>query len=469
MLRDRRQTTQIRNADTMSIATAKPLEALADPEIKLDGLLAEFVSASDVVVAAKAIRQAGYRKLEVYSPHAIHGIDAVLKAKRPPLPSLAIVGAVVGLTSGIWMAWWMNAIDYPLIISGKPMFSFLPSLPVAFELAILLAAFAVFGGTIAMGDLPRPANRLFRIPAFARVTNDRFFIAVEASDDVFDAEQTEELLRQAGSVRVDTIPIVDVRESRLPRPFVLTAIVLSVLALIPPVLIAKARSTTSTVPRLSFISDMDHQPKFKAQTTNPLFADGRSMRPQVAGTIAVGDLREDSEFYRGIRSDLEGGSGSFNGSINQQIFAAIQTGGEPSAMEVSDEQPNTPNWVTEFPIPVDETLIRRGQERYEIYCASCHGIGGDGDGLVTLRALELEQGTWVKPTSLHAEPIQNQPVGQLYNTIANGVRKMPGYASQIPVKDRWAIVSYLRALQKTRTATAKDVPSDVLPNMRELN
>ena len=75
----------------------------------------------------------------------------------------------------------------------------------------------------------------------------------------------------------------------------------------------------------------------------------------------------------------------------------------------------------------------------------------------------------MKPTSLHAELIRQQPVGQLYNTIANGVRKMPSYASQIPVRDRWAIVAYLKALQKTRTATADDVPADVLSNMRELN
>ena len=126
-------------------------------------------------------------------------------------------------------------------------------------------------------------------------------------------------------------------------------------------------------------------------------------------------------------------------------------------------------WVTDFPLVVDEAFIRRGQERYGIFCATCHGQGGDGDGLVTLRALELEQGTWVKPTSLHAEPIRNQPVGQLFNSISNGVRKMPGYASQIPVDDRWAIVAYVRALQRTRTATSADVPSEVLPNMRELN
>ena len=427
----------------MSKATPKQPEVLPDPEIKIGGLLAEFVSAADVVAAAKAIRQAGYRNLEVHSPHPIHGIDEVLKAKRPRLSYGAIVGAVIGLVGGMWMAWWMNAIDYPLIISGKPMFSFLPSLPIAFELAILLAA-------------------------FARATNDRFFITVDASDDVFDAGQTEALLRREGSVRIDTIPILDARESRLPRPFVLTAIVLGVLALIPPVLIVKARSTTSTVPRLSFISDMDHQPKYKAQTTNTFFADGRSMRPQVSGTIAMGDLREDSKFYRGVSDDSAEATGSANKNFSiNTFFAAIQS--ESEALTVADERQKTPNWVTEFPIPVDESLIRRGQERYEIYCATCHGIGGDGDGLVTLRALELEQGTWVKPTSLHAEPIRNQSVGQLFNTIANGVRKMPGYAAQIPVKDRWAIVSYLRALQKTRTATAKDVPSDVLPNMRELN
>ncbi len=452
----------------MSIATPTQPKAPPEPEVRIGGLLAEFTSAADVVAAAKQLRTAGYRNLEVHSPHAIHGIDKVLGAKRPPLPWAAIAGGVIGLAGGLWMAWWMNAVDYPLIISGKPMFSFLPSLPVAFELAILLAAFAVFGGTIALGGLPRPANRLFRVPSFARATNDRFFIAVEQSDEAFGSGETKHLLYDAGSVGVESIPIVDQRESRLPRPFVLTAIVLSVLALIPPVLIAKARYTTSTTPRLSFISDMDHQPKFKAQTTNSLFADGRSMRPQVAGTIAQGDLREDSAFYRGIRKESGNTENVADVDIADGTFLISVPSEENTPPAASSAAAGTPDWVTKFPVEVDEKLIRRGKQRYEIYCATCHGIGGDGDGLVTLRALELEQGTWVRPTSLHAEPIRKQPVGQLYNTIANGVRKMPGYAAQIPVKDRWAIVSYVKALQKTRTATAKDVPSDVLPNMRKL-
>lgn len=426
----------------------------------IGGLIASFESAANVKTAAKSFRKAGYRRFEVHSPHPIHGIDEILHAKRPPLPWGAAIGAIVGLSGGLGMAWWMNAIDYPFIISGKPLFSVLPSLPVAFELAILLAAFAVFGGTIFLGGMPRLSNQLFRVPAFARATNDRFIIAVDSSDPNFDSVRTADLLERLNCIDVDSIPLESPAESRLPRPFLMVAAVLGVLAMVPPAMIAKARTTTSTTPRLSIISDMDYQPKFKAQTTNSLFADGRSMRPQVAGTIARGDLREDSALYYGIVPEDEESEAAANESASSMLLASIVN---------QEESPVLPNYVKQFPLPVDEALIRRGKERYEIFCATCHGQGGDGDGLVTLRAMELEQGTWVKPTSLHAEPIRQQPVGQLYNAIANGVRKMPSYASQIPVKDRWAIVSYVKALQKTRTATASDVPADVLPNMRELN
>lgn len=444
----------------MSIATEiQPAEEEDFTVTKTGGLVASFKTAAEVKVAAKAVREAGYRKFDVHSPHPIHGIDEILHAKKPPLPWGALLGAIVGLGGGLGMAYWMNAVDYPFIISGKPMFSVLPSLPVAFELAILLAAFAVFGGTIFLGGMPRPANQLFRIPEFARATNDLFFIAIESTDEKFDSVRTTNLLQELNSRSIDPIPVESPSESKIPRPFLLTAIVLGVLALVPPVMILKARTTTSTTPRLSIISDMDYQPKFKAQTTNPLFADGRSMRPQVRGTIARGDLREDDAYYRGILPDESA----------EEVAATSANGAMLTGIVASDETPALPNYTTEFPLPVDEALIRRGKQRYEIYCATCHGQGGDGDGLVTLRALELEQGTWVKPTSLHAEPIRKQPVGQLYNTIANGVRKMPGYASQIPVEDRWAIVSYVKALQLTRTATSADVPADVLPNMRELN
>jgi mono/diheme cytochrome c family protein len=406
-------------------------EAPENREPKSGGLVASFDSVKAVLNAVRELRAEGLKRIDVHSPHPIHGLDDALGLKGSPLPWGAIAGAAIGLGGGLWMAWWMNAVDYPFLISGKPLFSVIPSLPVAFELAILFAAFAVFGGAIAFGGMPKLANEKFRIPSFARATNDRYLLAIDARDERFETATTQGLLERLGGDSVTQIPIAAASEKKIPKVLWMAAAVLSVVALIPAALIAKARNSTSTKPRISIISDMDHQPKFKAQTTSNLFADGRSMRPQVAGTIARGDLREDDRYYLGTET----------------------SGGD---------------WVTEFPLEIDENLIRRGQQRYGIFCATCHGQGGDGDGLVTLRALELEQGTWVKPTSLHAEPIRKQPVGQLFNSISNGVRKMPGYASQIPVKDRWAIVAYLRALQRTRTATSDDVPTDVKPNMREL-
>ena len=111
----------------------------------------------------------------------------------------------------------------------------------------------------------------------------------------------------------------------------------------------------------------------------------------------------------------------------------------------------------------------RGEERFNIHCAACHGLGGDGDGLVTTRSIELEQGTWVQPTSIHTAAVIEQPVGRLYNTITNGIRKMPAYRELITVEDRWAIVLYIKALQRSRTATADDLPADKLRELSNVN
>ena len=109
-------------------------------------------------------------------------------------------------------------------------------------------------------------------------------------------------------------------------------------------------------------------------------------------------------------------------------------------------------------------LMRRGQERFNIYCAACHGLGGYGDGMVARRAAEMQQSGantaagWVAPTNYHTDEIRGRPVGNLYNTITNGIRTMPAYDKQIPVPDRWAIVAYVKALQRSQHAKPQDVP-----------
>jgi mono/diheme cytochrome c family protein len=102
----------------------------------------------------------------------------------------------------------------------------------------------------------------------------------------------------------------------------------------------------------------------------------------------------------------------------------------------------------------------------DIYCSPCHGLAGYGDGMVAKRAEELQEGTWTPPSSMHSDLIRVRPAGQLFNTITNGIRNMPAYGQQISVEDRWAIVAYVRALQRSQAATVEDVPRDLRTSLR---
>jgi mono/diheme cytochrome c family protein len=203
------------------------------------------------------------------------------------------------------------------------------------------------------------------------------------------------------------------------------AIVLTCAATIPLAVIYRARSVTSSKPKIHFIQNMDNQPKFVSQEANALFLDGRAMRPRVEGTIAQSGMVGDTHEFMGI---VDG------------------------------------TWATTYPsgLTVDRAFIERGQERFNIYCSPCHGKGGFGDGLVHHRAQQLVEtgvnGTsWVAPKNLHEDVIKALTVGELFNTITNGVRTMSGYASQIPAQDRWAIISYIEALHVSQNANPEDV------------
>lgn len=194
----------------------------------------------------------------------------------------------------------------------------------------------------------------------------------------------------------------------MPRWLIYLAIVAVFASLIPFGLIALARSMKADRTRIQPQQHMGDQPKFRPQSRNPIFADNRAMRPPVAGTVPFGGPAPDRVRETGRAGDA---------------------------------------YVDELPMPVSLPLLRRGQERYNIYCGPCHGLAGYGDGLVARRAEQLQEPTWVPPTSLHTDQVRARPNGHIYNTISNGIRTMPAYGPQISVDDRWAIVAYVRALQ----------------------
>lgn len=214
----------------------------------------------------------------------------------------------------------------------------------------------------------------------------------------------------------------------MPRWLIALVVILVALSWIPLALALRARTVKKTEPRIHLIQDMDNQPKVKAQSRLMLFADRRGMRPPVPGTVARGSVIDDPAVQLGTTGDGE--------------------------------------WVDTIPVPVTMSLLERGRQRYDIYCSPCHGLSGYGDGMVARRADQLQEGTWTPPTSFHTEVVRTRPDGHIFNTISNGIRNMPSYGSQVPVADRWAIVAYVRALERSQNATIDDVPADLRAQLR---
>jgi mono/diheme cytochrome c family protein len=215
----------------------------------------------------------------------------------------------------------------------------------------------------------------------------------------------------------------------MPRALIFIVMTILMLALIPPVVIGRIRATPSPNRPIHIVQDMDLQPKFKPQTKNSLFADGRSMRPEVIGAVARGETYLNTHFNDGV---IDG------------------------------------KWATSIPasIALSSEFISFGQTRFNIYCTPCHGWDGSGQGMVNQRAMALmanalgpaDSTSWSQARNLHDPEWSEQPIGQIFNTITNGNKTMAGYAAQIPTKDRWAIALYVKALQRSQNANMKDVP-----------
>lgn len=160
--------------------------------------------------------------------------------------------------------------------------------------------------------------------------------------------------------------------------------------------------------------DMQQQPKYMPLAVSAFFADGRAARPVPEGAIAIDE-----------------------GDQNPALATGVVDG----------------SFVTTFPLKVDVDLLERGRERFDIYCSPCHGRIGDGRGMVALRGFKI-------PADLNSERVRNAPPGYLYGVVANGYGAMPDYSYQLSVRDRWAVVAYLRALELSRQARLEDAPPD---------
>ena len=190
---------------------------------------------------------------------------------------------------------------------------------------------------------------------------------------------------------------------------------------------------------------MQDQPKMKPLRGTTFFGDGLSSRRPIEGTIPRGYLRENSELFTGKKS------GTATATPGQQ-----QTAGNQQQQTAGTQANSFPDDVEIFPIPVTKDVVLRGRERYEIFCSACHGLTGNGDGMIVRRGFR-------RAASFNDDRLRQAPVGHFFDAITNGWGAMPSYAPQIAVQDRWAIVAYIRALQasqqNTAAASASPAPS----------
>ncbi|RLS65555.1 MAG: cytochrome c [Planctomycetota bacterium] len=217
-----------------------------------------------------------------------------------------------------------------------------------------------------------------------------------------------------------------------PRWLIFIALLATIAAVLPFAIVARVRATPDANRGVHIFQDMVFQPKFKTQTKNPLFADQRSMRPAVLGAVARDETYIDAHYW--------------DGTVQGEWAESL-----PSQLQLTD------------------AFIKRGQERFNIYCSACHGFSGYGNGIVNQRAMALMADTngpvagtrWVAAKSLHDPLVREHRLGMLFNIVSNGIRNMAGYQGQITTDDRWAIACYVQALQRSQNASTQDVPPEL--------
>ncbi|MDP9380822.1 MAG: DUF3341 domain-containing protein [Chloroflexota bacterium] len=174
-------------------------------ETPIYGLLAEFDGEHELMHAAEQVRDAGYRKIDAYTPVPVHGLSEALGLPRSRVPLIVLCGGLIGGTTGLLLQYWTMAKAYPLNVAGRPLAAWPSFIPPAFEMTILFASFGAVFGWILLNSLPQPYHPVFNVKRFERATTDGWFLSIEASDPKFEYGETRQFLASLGAKEVSDV------------------------------------------------------------------------------------------------------------------------------------------------------------------------------------------------------------------------------------------------------------------------
>lgn len=373
---------------------------------KVYGVTALFDKPNDIKHGAEETVKAGYTKFDVNTPYPLHGFEQFMNLKSSKVGFVTLFFGLSGAALAFIFMTWVTSVNYKLIIGGKPFFTWPAFIPITFEVTVLSAALGTVGALLfVMLRLPRTSHPLHDTNYMKAVSSDRFGLVIAAIDPLFDEQKVKDFFSHLGGKDIETIYEEDegTKEIKVFAPRFIGAIIITI--------IVTAGATYFTLNHLLYMQPftwMWYQPKVVPQTPSTFFPDGWSMRMPVEGTVARG-------------------------------YMPYEYAGAPDSVLK----------LISNPLPMTKEVIERGKKEFGIYCSPCHGYYGKGDSRLNQQ--------FPNPPTLHSDKVRNWPDANIYNVITNGQNVMPSYVKSVSRDDRWAIIHYIRVLQRSQDAPDSDL------------
>jgi hypothetical protein len=373
----------------------------------LYSITAIFDTPDEIIHAAERTSIAGYTKFDVHSPYPVHGMDHAMRLKTSKVGYFAFVFGLLGALSAITFISWVTLSDYPLVIGGKPFWSWPAFVPISFEVTILLASvLSTLAMVIFYFKFPNNAHPLHDTSYMKHVSADKYGISIQADDPKFDVSVAKAFLKDLGGKEIAAVYYIPEEIHHGQKLFDLKFLgVLLVIAL------STSAASYFTLNKLLYMQPfnwMMEQPKLKVQQPSSVFKDGIGMQKPVEGTVS----RE---------------------------FMPYPYSGKPD--DAAEYLVN--------PLPVTKEVLDEGKSKYLTFCSPCHGNFARGDSRL--------QGQFPNPPTLHSDKVRSWPDGRIYHVITEGQNAMPSYAPQLSPEERWVIIRYIRVLQRAQNAKVSDL------------
>lgn len=374
---------------------------------KAHALVATFKTPDEIMHAAETVNKAGYKDYDVHTPYPVHGMDDAMGLRPSKIGYFTIAIGFTFMSLFLLFIWWVNTVDYPQVIGGKPFF-FLPAyVPVLFEITILSGAvLSVLMMITFLFKFPNNAHPLHDTNYMKQISSDTFGIAIEARDAKFNEAEIRALYEKLGAHSIEMIYLdseeVNYRPPIFDKKFIGGLVFLALFT---------SFSVYMHMNKLLYLPPFDwmmEQPRLDAQEPSDFFATKAGMVEPLATTVPRGFMP-----YK-YQNNPAGASALTN------------------------------------PFIADSVNLALGKIKYDIYCSMCHGYNADGQ-------MRLTDAYIGNPPSLHSSKVKEWSDGEIYHVITAGQNIMQSYAGQLTPDERWAVVNYVRALQRAFDAKESDL------------